>query len=85
MHFCPICGRNHEPGPCPIPSTPNTGKNWESKRYLQIGGGTLLGGLALIALSYSVETARSLVAITGMAISLVGLAVLVLSRLKYEN
>lgn len=49
--FCAICGREHEPGPCPVaPAFPDADP---ATQYRKLGFGGLVLGVGLFAVAFS--------------------------------
>lgn len=82
MRFCPVCGRDHDPGPCPMPSVAPTSPDWESRQYLRISRTISIAGLLLIVAGQFVPRASPGMEIVGVLALVLGFATYRLSRQK---
>ena len=82
MSFCPVCGRDHKPGPCPIPSVEPESPDWEAKQYTRISVAAMASGLILLVISQLTQTIDDITAVLGFLSLLVGGGLFLVARKK---
>ena len=82
MSFCAICGRDHDPGPCPIPSVEPHSPDWEARLYMRLAWGALVTGLLFFTISPSMVTGTRIGQGIGVVALLVSAAMFWVSRKK---
>lgn len=80
--FCPVCGRQHVPGPCPIPSVEPKSPTWESDQYRRLGFGGLVTGAIVFIIAILADIGSMLFLAAGLFFLLMGVAGLVVARQK---
>ncbi len=85
MSFCAICGRDHEPGPCPIPSVEPKSPTWESDQYRKLGFAAILFGIAIVTVGMLSVSIVPLFLVVGVALVLLGFWGLVASKRKSDE
>jgi len=80
MSFCGVCGRDHDPGPCPIPFVEPDSPNWESEQYNRVGKGTILIGVLIIVLSLFMPVVAGAFLAVGAITLVSGVAVYILAK-----
>ena len=82
MSFCPVCGRDHNPGPCPIPFIEPDSPYWESDQYKRIAIGVTIAGLLSLSASFVMPVAVLGFRIVGGVAIAIGIASFILARSK---
>ncbi len=72
MSFCAVCGRDHEPGPCPIPSVTNDDPEYEVKQYRRLGWGGATTGILILVLSQLLDFFSYVFLTVGLLVLLAG-------------
>jgi hypothetical protein len=83
MRFCPVCGRDHAPGPCPISSLAPQSPGWEAKQYLRICKLLVMMGLVpIVAAQFTSGPGFGMGEIVGTVLLVLGLVTYMISRRK---
>lgn len=85
MSFCPVCGRDHPPGPCPISSVAPDSPDWEAKQYLRLSRGLVVVGVVLIVVGQLTTGVSPGLEIAGSGTLILGIATYFVSRRKRQE
>lgn len=84
MSFCGVCGRDHEPGPCPIPFVEPESETWESDQYRKLGLGSLVFGLIVLVFAVVFDLTYPLFLGFGGLFVLLGIGGMMLAKQKAQ-
>lgn len=80
--FCPVCGRQHVPGPCPIPFVEPESPTWESDQYRKLGYGGLATGVVVFIIAVLADLGSMPFLAAGLFFLMMGTAGLVVAHQK---